>query len=159
LTPEAIEAWSACYRKALHCALGLGPAAASPLPFEISVCGVTDDEFDSYRASIRGDGPWSRSLKKAAMLQRQLLKVAGYPREARRALEENLAEAIRDRDIARNNIINPPGTQGTGCNPEARQKRLEDCEVCVEYYTEALDELAEMQAKFPAKGSGLFARD
>jgi hypothetical protein len=121
------------------------------LPYEISICGVTDDDFDSYRASVRGDGPWSRSLKKAVMLQRQLLKVAGYPREARRALEENLAEAIRDRDIAREEIIHPPGTQGTGCNPEARQARLENCEDCVAFYTEALGELAEMQAEFPAK--------
>jgi hypothetical protein len=121
------------------------------LPYEISVCGVTDDEFDSYRASVRGDGPWSRSLKNAVMLQRQLLRVAGYPREARRALEENLAEAIRDRDIARKEITQPPDTQGTGCNPEARQTRLENCETGVAYYQWHLDRPAEMQAEFPAK--------
>jgi hypothetical protein len=107
LGPEAIEAWAACDYRALHIALGLSPAHASPLPYEIHVNGVADDDFDQHRGDTIGPGPFSRSLKKAVKLQRQLLRVAGYPRDARRAIEENLAKAVRDRDLAREAITRP----------------------------------------------------
>jgi hypothetical protein len=134
LSPEAIAAWCACDYRALHCALGLKPMEASPLPYEISILGVDDSDFDQMRASVRGDGPWSRSLKRAVRLRRQLIKVAGYPSEARRVLEENLAEAIRNFDIARNDIGNP-----------TRQARLEDCEAWIAFYKEHLNELDAVQ--------------
>jgi hypothetical protein len=150
LSPEVIAAWMACDYRALHSALGLSPAHVSPLPYEITVLGVSDDDFDQHRGDTIGPGPFSRSLKKAVKLQRQLFRVAGYPRDARRALEENLANATRDRDLAREQIAHPPSTRGTGCDPQERQERLETCEGWVAYYLAHLNGLADMRAGLPA---------
>ena len=88
LSPEVIATWTACDFHALHRALGLGPADSSPLPYEVTALGVGDDDDLPLEPNHpRSNGPWARSLKTAVTLQRQLLRIAGWP-DCRKAYEE-----------------------------------------------------------------------
>jgi len=128
LTPEAIAAWEAADYLALHRALDLAPWDASPLPYEITALGVDDDDVDSAHANVRGDGPWKRSLEPAIKLQRQLLKIAGWP-DCRKEYEENLESDQGWLDYCRELVEHPErGGQGTGCDPESRRRALQQAE-------------------------------
>jgi hypothetical protein len=159
ISPEAIAAWEVADFHALHRALGLGPADASPLPYEITALGVYDDDGDddSERANIRGDGPWKRSLKPAVRLQRQLLKIAGWP-DCRKEYEENLASDERWLDYCRELVEHPErGGQGTGCDPESRRRALQQAEERVAWRKQLLAELDDVQKQWRPK-SGNAAR-
>lgn len=143
ITPEVIAAWEAADYHALHAALGLDPWDASPLPEEITALGVPDDdEVNAYRASVRGEnGHWAQSLKPAVMLQRQLLKIAGWP-DCRKAYEENLEEAERTAAYCRELVEHPErGGQGTGSDPESRRRRLQQADDEVAWRKQLLKEL------------------
>jgi hypothetical protein len=152
LTLEAIAAWKAADFHALHRALGLGPADASPLPYEITALGVSDDDdFNSHRASARGDGPWKRSLKQAATWQRQLLHIAGWP-DCRKDYEENLADAEKWAAYCRLLIEEPwRGGQGTGCDPVSRRRSLQEAEERVAWRKQLLAELDEVRERWKPK--------
>ena len=73
ITTEVIEAWRSCNFDTLHKALDLRPWERSPLPREVSSLGCSEgEESDS--------GPSHESWHQAIELQRELIKIAGWPR-------------------------------------------------------------------------------
>ena len=85
ITTEVIEAWRSCNFDTLHKALDLRPWERSPLPREVSSLGCSEgEESDS--------GPSHESWHQAIELQRELIKIAGWP-DCRAAFEENLRDA------------------------------------------------------------------
>jgi len=158
LSPEVIAAWTACDFHALHRALGLGPADSSPLPYEVTALGVGDDDDLPLEPNHpRSNGPWARSLKTAVTLQRQLLRIAGWP-DCRKAYEENLAEAQKWADYCRDLVEHPEhGGIGTGCDPVSRRRSLQEAEEQVAWRKQLLEELDEVQKQWRPK-SGNAAR-
>jgi hypothetical protein len=153
LTPEAIAAWEASDFQALHRALGLSPADASPLPCEITALGVDDDDGDpdSERTNLRGDGPWKRSLKRAVAWQRQLLRIAGWP-DCRQEYEKNLADAEKWAAYCHSLVEGPwRGGQGTGCDPVSRRRSLQEAEERVAWRKQLLAELDEVRERWKPK--------
>lgn len=106
-------------------ALHLHPWNHSPLPVEVISLGVdANDPPDFLDALQRED--WHN----AAALQRELLKVAGWP-DCRQAYRDNLAEARSVAGI------------GTGCDPASRRRKLEEAKRKVAYRKRLLAELDE----------------
>jgi hypothetical protein len=144
ITPEAIDAWKRADFMALHRALGLMPWQPSPLPREIDALGINEDDLSAVDADEARDRGWSKALA----LQKQLLKLAGWP-NCRQQYEENLREAEEDAAYCRERVEHPPaGEYGTGCDPESRRERLEKAIAEVEYRKELLKELEAVRAKW-----------
>ena len=127
ITPEAIAAWHACDYNALHIALGLRVWEASPLPECIIEIGVCEDKLPSAPA-------FADSYPKVIKLQRDLLKVAGWPKGCRAAYEKNLARA-KEEERARAALVKHPdrGGQGTGSDLASRRRDLEEAREGVAY--------------------------
>src|SRR5689334_2775915 len=89
ITPEVIAAWEAADFSALHAALDLKPWEASPLPREITALGVSQSDVAD---PTRWADLWNESITQAVELQRQLLKLAGWP-DCREEYEKNLRDA------------------------------------------------------------------
>ena len=75
ITPEAVDAWRRADFMALHVALGLKPWEASPLPYEITALGCSEDDLPLDQDCSE----WDKTLPKAIALQKQLLELAGWP--------------------------------------------------------------------------------
>ena len=136
ITPEVVAAWQAADYRTLHCALGLRPWEASPLPREITALGVHpgDERPDS-------ELPWDQSKPVALELQRQLLAIAGWP-----ACRDHYLENLRDaEEMARyyQELVDDPerGGQGTGSDPVSRRRDLQRALEEVAYRKALLDGL------------------
>jgi hypothetical protein len=137
LTPEAIAAWRACDQEALDCALGLKPWERTPLPREITALGVSEDCPPNPDSIYPFDHSWHKAIK----LQRELLKVAGWP-DCREAYEKNLRDAVEWERYIRECIAHPEfAGQGTGCDPASRRRQLKEAKVDVAYRKRLLAEL------------------
>lgn len=132
ITPDVIAAWHACDYNALHIALGLRVWEASPLPDSIIEIGVGEDGPPATPA-------FADSYSKVIALQRELLKVAGWPKGCRAAYEKNLARAEEDeRDCA--DLVKHPdrGGQGTGSDLTSRRRDLKEAREMVAYRKELI---------------------
>ena len=144
ITPESIAAWKRADFDELHRLLGLAPWKASPLPYEITALGCSEDDLPIDRDSSY----WDKSLPKAIALQKQFLALAGWP-DSRKICEEQLHEAEEWLDYCRERVEHPPiGEFGTGCDPESRRENLADAEDEVAYRQELLAGLDAMQRKW-----------
>jgi len=140
ITPAVISAWQHADREALHIALGLKPWQPSPLPVEITLLGVGEDNLD----------PQNREDSLIALkLQRRLLAIAGWP-NCRQTYEENLLDGERHLSYCRDRVDHPPvGDRGNYRNgPEYRQEDLEDGIEAVAYRRELLAELDQVRRKW-----------
>ena len=144
ITPEAIGAWERADFNALHRLLGLAPWEASPLPYEITALGCSEDDLP-----IGPDArDWDKSLPKAVALQKQFLAVAGWP-DCRNIYEEELHDAEEWAAYCRELVEHPDrGGQGTGCDPQSRRKALKTALAKVEYRKRLLTELDDVQRKW-----------
>src|SRR5262249_47976005 len=144
ITPEAIAAWQRADFHALHHLLGLKPWEASPLPYEITVLGCSEDDLPLGQDCSK----WDKTLPKAVALQKQFLAVAGWP-HCRKIYEEQLHDAEEHVAYCREQVEHPPqGAFGTGCGLESRQETLEDILAEVEYRQELLAGLDAVQRKW-----------
>ena len=88
ITDAAIAAWKRCDGAELQRALGLRPSSRSPLPYEITCLGTAEWEKDTLEPDRGWDAQWQTCIE----IQRELLKIAGWP-DCRRVYEHNLKEA------------------------------------------------------------------
>jgi hypothetical protein len=127
---------------ALHIALGLPPWAASPLPIEVTVLGIDEDDVDPE------DREHYRDNLKALKLQKKLLALCGWP-DCRTTYEDELRKAEEYATYCRKRVENFPGGEfGTGTSPAERQESLERALAQVEYRRELLEGLEAVQAKW-----------
>jgi hypothetical protein len=118
----------------LHSLLRLAPWEPSPLSCEITPLGVLEDDDMS-----------DKSTRRAFELQRELLKLAGWP-DCRSAYETNLAEAEEMRDYCAELLHHPErGARGTGDDAVSRWDALREAESEVRYRQRLLDELEAVQ--------------
>jgi hypothetical protein len=150
ITPESISAWKRADFDELHCLLGLAPREASPLPYEITALGCSEDDLPLDRDI----SDWNKTPPKAVALQRQFLAVAGWP-DCRAIYEEELRDAEKSVAYYRELVEHPGrGGQGTGTDPESRRKALDDALAKVKYRKRLLAELDAVRAKWaPAAGA------
>jgi hypothetical protein len=139
ITPEAIAAWQACDYLALHCALGLGPGEASPLPEEITALGISEETAAAVRSNTQRC--YEMSYPTALALQRELLAIAGWP-DCRDAYEKNLADAERDVAYCYDLVRDPDsGGRGTGYDMASRRRKLKEALAELAYRKRLLAEL------------------
>ena len=114
ITTEVIEAWRSCNFDTLHKALDLRPWERSPLPREVSSLGCSEgEESDS--------GPSHESWHQAIELQRELIKIAGWP-DCRAAFEENLRDA-QSRVAYAQELVDHPERGGLGADDEKGRRK------------------------------------
>jgi hypothetical protein len=114
------------------------------LPREITALGISED----YLSDVDANEARAHGWPKALALQKQLLKLAGWP-NCRQAYEENLREAEEDAAHCRDRVEHPPsGEYGTGTDPESRRERMLEAEDEVAYRKQLLAELGEVQKKW-----------
>ena len=143
ITPEAVGAWKRADFDALHRLLGLAPWEASPLPYEITALGCSEDDLPIDEDA----SDWDKSIPNAVALQKQFLVVAGWP-DCRAIYEEQLHDAEKSVAYYRELIEHPDrGGQGTGSDPESRRKALDDVIDEVEYRKGLLAELDDVRKK------------
>jgi hypothetical protein len=143
ITPEIISAWKRVDFMALHRLLGLKSWQSSPLPYEITALGVSQDDTPDNCSST-----WDESMPKAITLQKQLLELAGWP-DCCSLYHEKLREAEEWAQYCREHVEHPPlGEFGTGSDPESRRENLADAEDEVAYRRELLAGLDAVQAKW-----------
>jgi hypothetical protein len=149
ITPEAIGAWKRADFDALHRLLGLAPWEASPLPYEITALGCSENDLPVEP----GSRDWEKSIPKAVALQRQFLAVASWP-DCREIYEEELRDAEKTVAYYRELVEHPDrGGQGTGSDPESRRKRLVEAEATLRYRQRLLDELETVREKWAPRSS------
>lgn len=139
ITPEVIASWQACDSCALHSALRLHPWNSSPLPREVTCLGVDQGAPPAYLDAFK-----RRDWRQAQALQRELLKVAGWPTDCRVAYEENLREAEEWAAYCQELIDHPergPAPGSTGADPVSRRQALEEAEADVAYRKKLLADL------------------
>jgi hypothetical protein len=78
ITPEAISAWRRGDYLGLHRALKLHPGHPSPLPLSVDPLGVDPNDPPDTDDGARA---WSQGWQAAVDLQRELLRLAGPPRD------------------------------------------------------------------------------
>jgi hypothetical protein len=121
ITPEVIASWHAADYTALHSALGLKVFQESPLPPELH--GIHPDKVPQHK--------WD---KQSLRLQRQLMRLCGWPNDCRHVFEEDPADAISWREYCLKLVRHPEyGGQGTGCDPASRRRSLDEAEEKVAY--------------------------
>ena len=134
ITPEAAAAWQACDYLGLHSALHLHPWNHSPLPVEVISLGVDQGEPPDYL-----DAHQCADWRAAQVLQRELLKVAGWP-DCRAAYEANLKEALEWAAYCKEEVDHC-SHQGTGSDLASRRRKLEEAKTSVDYRKRLLAEL------------------
>jgi hypothetical protein len=138
ISPEVIASWQAADCSALHAALDLTPWNHSPLPTEVISLGVHQGDPPDYL-----DARQRQDWRKAQAMQRQLLKVAGWP-DCRQSYRDNLAEALHWQRYCQQLIKHPElGGRGTNCDPKSRRQALEEAEADVAYRRGLLADLGE----------------
>jgi hypothetical protein len=132
ITETALDAWRRCDYHALHKALGLRPWQRSPLPYEATCLGVSE------LVTHDQETPWNESWEPAMELQRDLVKLAGWP-DVRAAYERKLREA-QERVAHAQDLIDHPerGGHGTGDDKASRQLALEKAQANLQWRHELL---------------------
>ena len=133
--PATIAAWQACDWAALHCALGLAPYEASPLPVEITPLGVSEHRAPDPGSNRLGDASYAKALA----LQRALIACAGWP-DCRGVYEKNLADAKEMRDYYQE-LVDYPGRGPYGERLDKRRADLKEAKAEVAYRRRLLAEL------------------
>jgi hypothetical protein len=140
ISPEVIASWQAADYSALHAALDLTPWNFSPLPTEVISLGVHQGDPPDYL-----DAHQRQDWRKAQAMQRQLLKVAGWP-DCRQTYRDNLAEALQWQRYCKLLIDHPergPAPGSTGADPVSRRQAVEEAEADVAYRRGLLADLGE----------------
>jgi hypothetical protein len=128
---------------ALQIALGLKPWESSPLPYEITALGVSQDDTPDNNGST-----WEPSMPKAIALQRELLAIAGWP-DCQQICEGELRNAEEHAVYCREQIEHPPlGECGTGTSPAERQEALDDALAEIKHRHELLAGLDAVQRRW-----------
>jgi len=139
ITPDAIAAWQAADYLALHCALGLGPGDASPLPETITALGISEETAAAVPRN--NERCFLKTYPQALALQRELFAIAGEP-DYRPSYEEHLREAESDVAYCRGLVADPDsGGRGTGFDMAGRRKRLREALKELAYRKRLLAEL------------------
>jgi hypothetical protein len=142
INDDAIRAWKNADYMPLHIALDLAPWQSSPLPTEVTVLGIDEDDIDP------ADRENYKSNLKILQLQKELLALCGWP-DCRHIYEQELADAESYVTHCQDLVDHPGrGGQGTGCDPEIRRQALEQAQAKVEYRRRLLDELDETRRKW-----------
>jgi hypothetical protein len=135
ITPEVIEAWHACDEPTLGALLHLKVWQRSPLPApEISGYGSSEDS--------RIEDEWGRQ---SLELQRELLRVAGWPRGCRAVYETKLRKAREWAAYNRKLVRNPAlAGIGTGCDLKSLRADLAKAQQAVRYREQLLAGLGDV---------------